>query len=208
MRRAAFAKVGLPALVLAALAASGCSDSGSMSVSAGTGRVRVVMGGPAGTTGAVSAATLSDGDGRRIDSASITLSSIVARNLDGELVDVSIDLPRDVDLIDLLQGQTVELPIGSLPVGTYDQIVIVIRALHVVLSDGTVIDVTPPGGGWTAIVPTEPFDVVEGQVTTVNLHFRPERAFRFIEGQLEFDPEFDGDVDHRHDGDDDGEDDD
>ena len=163
-----------------------------------TGRVRLTMGGPVAAAGTVSAATLSDDGGRRIDAAVITLSSILARNLDGELVDVSVDLPMDVDLIALLQGRTVELPTGSLPVGSYDQLVIVIRSLHVTLSDGTVIDVTPPGGGWTAIVRTEPFDVVEGQVTTVNLRFRPERAFRFIEGRLEFTPEFDGEVDdHR-----------
>jgi hypothetical protein len=192
MRQGNWAKLGVPVLVLAAVAASGCSDSGSMSVSAGTGRVRMVMGGPVAAAGAVSAATLDDG--RRIDSATIALSSVLARNMDGELVDVSIDLPVDVDLVDLLQGRTVELPIGSLPVATYDQLVVVIRSLEVVLSDGTDIDVTPPGGGWTAIVRTEPFEVVEGQVTTVNLRFRPERAFRFIEGRLEFQPEFDGQV--------------
>ena len=190
MRIWTIGKIGGAVLVLAPVLATGCSDSGSMTGSA-TGRVRMVMGGPEGT---VSAATLTDGDGRRIDSATIALSSIVARNLDGELVDVSIELPIDVDLVDLLQGRTVELPIGSLPAATYDQLVVVIRSLEVVLSDGTDIDVTPPGGGWTAIVRTEPFDVVEGQVTTVNLRFRPERAFRFIEDRLEFQPEFDGEV--------------
>ena len=193
MRIWTIGKIGGAVLVLAPVLATGCSDSGSMTGSA-TGRVRMVMGGPVGTEGTVSAATLTDGDGRRIDSATIALSSILARNLDGELVDVSIELPIDVDLIDLLQGRTVELPIGSLPVATYDQLVVVIRSLEVVLSDGTDIDVTPPGGGWTAIVRTEPFDVVEGQVTTVNLRFRPERAFRFIEDRLEFQPEFDGEV--------------
>ena len=177
-------------LVLAAAMAAGCSGSASVTGSF-TGQVHLTMGGPA--TAAVSAATLEDG--RTIDSAVISLSSVLARNLDGELIGVSIDLPVDVDLIELVHGRTVELPTGSLPVGSYDQMVVVIRSLRVVLSDETAIDVTPPGGGWTRIVRTQPFEVVEGEVTTVNLRFRPDRAFQFIEGRLEFNPEFDGDVD-------------
>ena len=202
MLQTRFRHAGLLSVLLLAAA---CSDSGSM-VASGTGRVRLVMGGPQAAT-TVSAATLSDGTGRQIVAAEIELSSVLARNVDGQLVDVTVDLPTTVDLIGLAQGHTVELPVGSLPVGTYDKLVVVIRALHVELSDGTQIDVTPPGGGWTAIVPAEPFDVVEGQLTTVNLRFRAEGAFRFVDGHLEFDPEFDCDTDRHHHGDDDDEDD-
>ncbi|HJQ97677.1 MAG TPA: DUF4382 domain-containing protein [Candidatus Polarisedimenticolaceae bacterium] len=206
MRETRFPAAGLLAGLLLSAA---CSDSGSM-VASGTGRVRLVMGGSAPAATTVSAATLSDGSGRQIVAAEIELSSVLARNLDGQLVDVTVDLPMTVDLIGLVQGHTVELPVGSLPVGTYDQLVVVIRALHVELSDGTQVDVTPPGGGWTAIVPAEAFDVVEGQLTTVNLRFRADGAFRFVDGHLEFDPEFDCDTDRHHhdDGDDDDEDDD
>jgi hypothetical protein len=169
----------------------------------GTGRVHMTMGGS--TTQAMSASsamTLDDGTGRMITSATISLSAIEARNLDGQLVPVTVALPMDVDLVALIQGGTVDLPDGSLPAGTYDQIVVVIRSLHVVLSDGTQIDVTPPGGGWTVIVPTVEFDVVAGQVTTVQLHFQGAGAFQWVDGHLVFNPGFDCDVDHHH-GDDD-----
>jgi hypothetical protein len=150
----------------------------------------------AATLGATQATTLSDGSGRTITSASISLSSILARNLDGSLINVTMTLPVTLDVMTLIQGRTVELPIGTLPIGSYDQLVIVIRSLHVVLSDGTMVDVTPPGGGWTAIVPTEPFDVVDGSVTTVHLNFRSDRAFTWVNNQLEFNPGFDCTVEH------------
>ena len=87
---------------------------------------------------------------------SVSITSILARNVDGELVDITLELPATVDLIALVQGGTFELPIGSLPAGSYDQIVVVIRSLTVTLSDATTIEVTPPGGGWTAIVRHRP----------------------------------------------------
>jgi len=195
--------VGFCAIALATVLAAGCSNSDSLSGKS-NGNVRFVMGGPAVQAAAVAGATpeiLSDDSGRSIASASISLSSILARNLDGELINVAMDLPVTVDLIALINGGTVDLPIGSLPVGSYDQLVIVIRSLHVELSDGTQIDVTPPGGGWTAIVAVDAFDVVDGQMTTVNLHFRAGRAFRWLNGELEFNPEFDCDVDRHHGGD-------
>jgi hypothetical protein len=200
------AAVAVCALATAAILTSSCSNSGS---NGNGGKVRMILGGgstQAATLGPTQATTLSDGSGRTIDSASISLSSILARNLDGQLIDVSMALPVTLDIIQLIQGRTVELPIGTLPVGSYDQLVIVIRSLHVGLSDGTLIDVTPPGGGWTAIVRTDPFEVVDGSVTTVHLHFRSDRAFQWINNHLEFDPEFDCTVEHgddHGDGDDD-----
>src|SRR5262245_60866863 len=105
MHRTRFPLAGLLAVTLLAA----CSDSGSMTAS-GTGRVRLVMGGAQAATTAVAADTLSDGTGRTIASAEIELSSVEARNLDGELIDVSVDLPMTVDLVGLVQGHTVELP--------------------------------------------------------------------------------------------------
>ncbi|HZN55457.1 MAG TPA: DUF4382 domain-containing protein [Candidatus Polarisedimenticolaceae bacterium] len=199
MRNMGWKGAALAALVLTTLAAGGCSDSGSVTGGSSRGRVHVIMGGGASGQAMVAAPTLhGDDSGRSVASASVSLTSILARNLDGELVGVSMDLPTTIDLIDLIEGKTVDLPVGTLPVGTYDQLVVVIKSLHVVLSDGTQVDVTPPGGGWTAVVPTETFDVVDGQVTTVHLNFRSENAFRWVEGKLEFDPEFDCDVDHHH----------
>jgi len=204
MRHINLGAAGFCALTLAAVLVGGCSNSDSLS-GRSTGNVRFTMGGAttqATSLGGTSPVTLSDGTGRTITSATISLSGIVARNLDGQLIDVTMDLPVTIDLIGVIQGRTVDLPIGSLPVGSYDQLVIVIRSLGVELSDGTRIDVTPPGGGWTAIVRVEPFDVVDGQVTTVHLLFRAAGAFRWIDGRLEFNPEFDCNVD-RDDEDDD-----
>jgi hypothetical protein len=202
MRHNNFGAVGFCALALAAVLAGGCSNSDTLSGKS-NGNVRFTLGGPstqAAVVGTPAPVTYSDDHGRTIASASISLTSILARNLDGALIDVTMDLPVTVDLIALIQGHTVDLPMGSLPVGSYDQLVIVIKTLHVELSDGTQVDVTPPGGGWTAIVATDAFDVVDGQVTTVNLRFRAEGAFRWLNGQLEFDPEFDCDVDDHHGG--------
>lgn len=207
MRSINIGRLGFSTLALAALVVGGCSDSGSMvGNSANTGRVRLIMGGPstrAATAGLSTATTLSDGSGRTITSAEITVSSVLARNLDGQLIDITMDLPATVDLIGLVSGGTVELPTGALPAGSYDQLVVVIRSLHVGLSDGTLIDVTPPGGGWTAIVNTDAFDVVEGELTTVTLHFRENGAFSIVDGHIVFNPGFDGEHDHDHNGGDD-----
>lgn len=202
MRYDNFGAAGFCALTLAGALVAGCSNSDSLSGKT-SGNVRFVMGGSttqAATVGGPAPLSMDDGSGRTIASASISLSSILARNLDGALIDVTMDLPATVDLVALVQGGTVDLPIGSLPIGSYDQLVIVIRSLHVVLSDGTQIDVTPPGGGWTAIVAVDAFDVVDGQITTVHLNFRSGGAFNWINGHLEFDPEFDCDVDDNHGG--------
>ncbi len=197
-------------VLIAGLVAAGCSGTEHMT-RPGEGQVKVVVGGGATAAARTDAATaMLESDGPPIQAVEVTLSSILARNLDGQLVDVTIDLPTTIDLVAVIQGQTFELPIGSLPVGTYDQIVVVIRTVTVTLEDGTVIAVSPPGGGWTAIVPTEPFDVVEGALTTVQLHFRPAGALRWVVDHFEFRPAFDCDVfgGGSHNGDDDEDDED
>jgi hypothetical protein len=202
MRLSTPLQFGISTLAVAALVATGCSDSAKMTSNpAGSGQVRMILGG-GGSSGVMAATSstpvLGDGSGRTIQSATITLSSVLARNLDGQLINVTMDLTAPVDLVALLQGGTVNLPMGSLPAGTYDQLVVVIRTLHVVLSDGTQLDVTPPGGGWTAIVPATPFDVVAGQMTTVTLQFQANGAFQFVNGQLVFNPNFSCQTDHQH----------
>jgi uncharacterized protein DUF4382 len=199
----------LIALGAAAILSAGCSGTNDVTAGKGEGQVKVVLSGAASTATATTrtdaGSMMLENDGPQLQAVQVTLSSILARNLDGQLVDVTIDLPATIDLLAVAQGQTYELPMGALPAGSYDQIVVVIRTLSVTLADGTKIDVTPPGGGWTAIVPTDPFDVVEGQVTTVNLHFRPAGALRWVEDHFEFHPSFDCNVDDggHHDGGDD-----
>ena len=180
--------VFVAALALIAAACGGTDDV----VNRGTGNVRLSM-----VSAPATAATTLDGgdhdDGDREDSiasASVTLASILARNLDGQLISVSSALPVTVDLMTVVSGGRVDLPAGTLPPGTYDQLVVVMTKVELTLTDGTMVAITPPGGGWTAIIPTEPFTVVEGATTALELQLR-DGAFRFLDGEFEFDPEFD-----------------
>jgi len=132
-----------------------------------------------------------DQPNQALQAANVTFSSILARTLDGQLIDVSIDLPVTVDMLSLVNGQEVTLPIGFLPLGTYDQLVVVMTQVEVTLADGTKVAITPPGGGWTAIVPvSEPFTVVEGETTTVAINFRKDLSFGCGANNWEFHPSF------------------
>lgn len=129
--------------------------------------------------------------GQALQAASVTLSSILARTLEGILTDVTIDLPATVDLLSLGNGKEATLPIGFLPPGTYDQLVVVMTKLEVTLLNGTKVAITPPGGGWTAIVPVaEPFTVIEGETTTITLKLRKDLSFACGSGHWEFLPKF------------------
>ena len=87
-------------------------------------------------------------------------------------------------------GKEVRLPDAILPPATYDQVVVVMTQVEVVTSDGTTIRITPPGGGWTAIVPICPFVVEAGETTTVGLTFMLEHAFEWRENRFHFQPRF------------------
>jgi hypothetical protein len=196
-------------LVLAGLAVTlglvtACSN-GSDSMQSGKGAVQFVMSASAVAPAAL-AATTNDGSmgDHELQAANVTFASILARNLDGELINVTIDLPVTVDVLGLVSGGSFTLPAGFLPPGTYDQLVIVMTKVELTLMNGTVVTVDPPGGGWTAIVPvTAPFTVAEGQTTTVNIKFRP-GGFHWISGDdWGFNPEFDCDGENEHDGNDD-----
>jgi hypothetical protein len=167
------------------------------------GRVSIVLS-SSGSVASAGAALVGDAvahgceDGDRCDSAckapaaaSVTFASVLARNLDGVLVDVVIDLPVTVDLLALASDRETTLPAGALPPGTYDQLVVVMTQLEVTLANGTRIAVTPPGGGWTAVVGVAPpFTVADGETTTVALDFRKDRSFGCRLGSWEFRPEF------------------
>ncbi|HKQ61661.1 MAG TPA: DUF4382 domain-containing protein [Candidatus Polarisedimenticolaceae bacterium] len=201
-------------LAAVVLLAASCSGSGNAMLGGGGdgGRVQFMLSGGStttaaattavggGATGGIGAPVLADDDGgdddsRLLQSAEVTFSSILARNLDGQLIDVTIALPATVDVLTLTSDHDLALPVGFLPPGTYDQIVVVINKVTLVTQNGTRFEITPPGGGWTVIVPTEPFTVVEGETTTVHLRFHRERSFALFDGHFEFHPEFDCDVD-------------
>jgi hypothetical protein len=123
-------------------------------------------------------------------SAKLTFSSILARNLDGVLVDVAMDLPVTVDASLLETGHVIELPEGELPVGTYDEVVFVVRKVEVVLWNHTRVTIEPPGGGWTSNVPLcPPVDVEEGETTTVSLKLQVWNAIYWYGDQLHFEPQ-------------------
>ena len=193
-----------------ALVAAGCSSSDSI-LGVNEGRVRFVLSSSSGTvgTGAEGSAPVpaaaqdgavimrhgdddrDDDDGRRfLTSANVTLSSILARNLDGVLVHVDMDLPVTVDVLSMDGATEVMLPDAILPLAAYDQVVVVITQVEVVTFDGTTIRITPPGGGWTAIVPICPFVVEQGATTTVGLTFMLEHAFKWRDNRFHFQPRF------------------
>lgn len=186
-----------------ALLAAACSGAdGVVNKDTGMLRISLASGNTAALTTGGDGAACRDDSGRTISAAAVTFSSVLARNLDGQLIAVSSELPVDVDLMAVLTGRTVELPAGTLPPGEYDQLVVVMTKVALTLSDGTVVTIEPPGGGWTAIVPTAPFAVVEGGVTTIELRLRSD-SFRFRDGRFAFDPGFDCDRGGRDDDEDD-----
>jgi hypothetical protein len=134
-----------------------------------------------------------DGGGvlSRLSQVNVTFSDLMARNINGDLVDLVIDLPHTVDLIPVINGREVSLPSGTLPAGMYDQFVVVINHVQFVFVDGGQIDLTPPGGGWTRIINVQTFEVVDGQTTTIELRFNPDRAFDNLDGEFHFFPDFD-----------------
>jgi hypothetical protein len=193
------------------LAASACSGSDGM-LAPNHGRVRFVLGGDSGlltaagpvevnSTGLVPGVSdpgLEGHDGgtepeerRFIKSANVTFASILARNLDGVLENVDLDLPVTVDVLTLEGGRQVQLPEGVLPEGTYDQVVVVMTEVQVVLWNDTQITINPPGGGWTAIAPLcPPVEVTGAADATVSLTLDVRRSFLWSSDRFFFAPRF------------------
>ncbi len=206
-------------VVVSALVLVACSGSGGGIVQDGKGQIKISLSSGAGaaasssSAGAIAQPSASSGSRLgaapspncehpelSLQSANVTFSSILARTLDGKLVDVSIALPVTLDLLSLGTGREVTLPIGFLTPGTYDQLVVVMTRVELVLQDGTTVAVTPPGGGWTAIVnASQPFTVVEGQTTSITLQFRRDLSFDLGGDGWEFHPWFDGGEHDGHD---------
>jgi len=126
-----------------------------------------------------------------LQSATVTFSSILARNFDGVLVNVDMELPVTVDVVAMEnRRRSVTLPDGDLPPGTYDQIVIVLTAVQGVTANGTTITVEPPGGGWTAVVNVCPFEVSDAEPRVVGLQLPVRSAFTWDGGRFRFEPRF------------------
>ncbi len=165
-------------------------------------RVQVVVtrdGGPAPASNVTpdSTGALADqGDDNRglglwkFQTATVTLSSIVARTSDGELVDLDIDLPVDVDVVRIDGGKQLLLPDGILPADTYDQVVLVITAVRGELRDGTVVTIQPPGGGWTSVIPICPLEVTDNASTTIGIAFNVRGSFLSVGNWWSFQPRF------------------
>lgn len=182
-------------LLLLAVGVAAC-DTGTGPVDGGRVRLTLSAGDPlAAAPTATAPATTGDWEGGYdhpiFRSANVTFASVLARNLDGQLIDLGMDLPTTVDIVAMEEaGRTVTLPDGELPPATYDQIVVVMTSVEGVLADGTTITVTPPGGGWTAAVPVCPFEVVEGETAIVGLMLPVRSALYLREGHFRFEPRF------------------
>ncbi len=194
----------LPPTLIALLLATACSDSTGNS---GDGNVRVVLRAsdqPSLAAAATAAQASDDDDGGHtplssVEEANITFSSMLARNTDGQLIDLGLDLPQTIDVKALMNGNELTLDAGSLPPGDYDQLVVVMTQVELVFANGGAIALTPPGGGWTSIVRVAPFTVVAGEAITVELNLKLRGAFREFGNGFRFFPDFDG----HHDDDDD-----
>ena len=106
---------------------------------------------------------------QRVETANVTLASLLARNVNGELIDLDMDLPTTIDLKALANGNQTTLPAGTLPAGDYDQLVVVMTQVELTFINGGAVSLTPPGGGWTSIVRVAPFTIVDGQDATIEL---------------------------------------
>ena len=170
------------------------SSDGAAAVGAGDATVSTLPGVQSGAEGSVGQPSL-HGEGSDEDrtgwfqSATVTFSSILARDQAGVLVNVDMDLPVPVEIMKMEGGKEIQLPPGDLPAGTYDQLVVVMTAVEGVTKDGTAIAITPPGGGWTAIVPICPFVVEEGSTTVVGLTFKFRNLFSWRDKRYHFQPQ-------------------
>jgi hypothetical protein len=126
--------------------------------------------------------------GFRFQTATVTLSSVLARTLDGELVDLDMELPIDLDVVRIEGGRQLLLPDGFLPADTYDQLVLVITAVQGQTRDGTIVTIQPPGGGWTAVVPMCALEVEDGNTATVGIALNVRSSFIAVGNLWSFQP--------------------
>lgn len=184
---------------VALVALTGCGSDGLFGNDGG--RVRMILS-PDGASGLANVVADSnvafldndDDDKHRgvwwFQTANVTLSSILVRTSDGELVDLDVDLPITVDVVKIDGGKSIQLPDGFLPAADYDQVVLVITEVRGVAHDGTIVTLEPPGGGWTAVIPVCPFEVMEGDVATIGLALNVRSSFLRLGNWWSFQPRF------------------
>jgi hypothetical protein len=137
------------------------------------------------------AATADQGDASsRLRAAEVTMAGVEARMGDGTWVPVETGLPMDIDLIGIMDsGHVATLPADLLPEGSYNALELRITRARLTLLEGKERALTPPGTGWTVLVPVS-FSVTAGQATTVNLTLHGASSFKLFDGEIGFDPEF------------------
>lgn len=189
MRRHLFA-AGIFAIGLAAVVA-GCSSSNDSKGSQGSLAITMAASGTAASGATQAAATGTDDAISHLKAAVITIAGIEARMADGTWVPVETGLPADIDLIAIITaGNVATLPADLLPEGDYDALELRITAVKLTLLNETIVEITPPGTGWTVRIPVS-FSVVAGQSTVVNLTLHGPGSFKFFDGEYGFDPEID-----------------
>jgi hypothetical protein len=198
-------------VVALALTAAGCGGDGLYGPNSA--RMRLLLSGDAAAAAPAPSADGSvlghdggEGDGRPswwFQSANVTLSSILVRNLNGVLVPLAIPLPITIDVVQIEGGRQIPLPDALLPPGIYDQVVVVMTAVQGLTHDGTVITVQPPGGGWTAVIPICPLPIAEGSTATVGIQLMVRHSFLRHGGHFAFQPRFKSHLDCGDDDDDD-----
>lgn len=126
-----------------------------------------------------------------ISEANVTIFKIDARQKGNEMEDdennkeggnpfiVLMEEEREVNLIDLTNGNTEMLVDIDIPVGSYDLVRIYVKGVNVVLNDGSTFDLKVPGGEQTGIkVFIKPSLRVSGEISSdLLLDFDVSRSF-------------------------------
>ena len=156
--------------------------------------LRVVLSSDVSPTATALMSSADEHEGSRLSdlfqSANVTLSSVLVRDQDGKLINVSFSLPVIVDVVKVEGGKQIVLPDGTLPAGTYDQVVFVISSVSGTTKDGTTITIDPPGGGWTAVVPICQVTVAQGSTQTVAITLNVRSSFLQLGEHWGFQPRF------------------
>lgn len=96
-----------------------------------------------------------------VSEANVTVFKVEARRVDdnddtdgeegGSPYEVLMEEEMDVNLLNLINGVTMELADTEVPAGTYDLVRIYVKGVNVVLTDGRVFDLKVPSGEQTGI---------------------------------------------------------
>lgn len=165
---------GLFAAVSALLA--GCSDANDNPAMEGNGRLVVRL-------------TDKPFPYDMVSEANVTVFKVEARRVDdsddsdgeegGNPFIVLMEEERDVNLLELVNGLTLELADMEVPAGTYDLVRIYVKGVNVVLTDGRTYDLKVPSGEQTGIKVfiTPGLSVTSGLSSDLLLDFDVSRSF-------------------------------